>query len=162
MELLRDHEFWVLVAFIVGVSLLIWKGGPAFTRGLDDRAARIRQQLDEAQRLRDEAEAMLADYQRKQRDALSEAEAIVARAKADAERIGAEAVAALEAQLKRREAQATQRIAQSEAQAVSEVRAAAVDVAIEAARRLLRESLDEQRGGALINTTIAELAGQLH
>ena len=162
MELFHDVEFWIALAFIVAVVVLIKKAAPGITGGLDARATRIKDEIEEAKRLRAEAEATLADYQRKQRDALAEAQAIVARAKEDAERIGREAEAELDAALKRREASTLDKIAQAEAKALAEVRNVAVDVAIETTRLLLQETLDKARGSKLIDDAIEELPKRLH
>ena len=162
MELLRDPEFWILVAFVV-VIVLVWKpAGRAVTKALDDRAEKIRLDLDRAAKLRTDAQALLAEYQQKQRDALKEAEAILAQAKADAERLSAQAAADLDASLKRREQMALQRIAQAEQQALAEVRAAAVDIAIAATGKLLTEKLDAGKQEALVDGAIKELQGKLN
>jgi F-type H+-transporting ATPase subunit b len=87
-EIFHDPEFWVLVAFVIVVVVGFIKLGPGIGKALDDRAERIKSELDEARRLREDAQKTLAEYQRKQRDALKEAEAIIAHAKAEAERIG--------------------------------------------------------------------------
>jgi F-type H+-transporting ATPase subunit b len=158
----HNVEFWIALAFVVAVVVLIKKATPGIVGGLDARAARIKEEIEEAKRLRAEAEATLADYQRKQRDALAEAQSIVARAKEDAERIGREAEAELDAALKRREASTLDKIAQAEARALAEVRHVAVDVAVEATRLLLQETLDQQRGSKLIDDAIQELPQRLH
>ncbi|HVJ53846.1 MAG TPA: F0F1 ATP synthase subunit B [Aliidongia sp.] len=162
MELLRDPEFWVFVAFVIAIVLMVWKGGGQVTSILDNRAQRIRTQLDEARRLREEAEAALAEYQRKQRDAMTEAQEIVKHAEAEAERVAQQAVIDLENAIKRREEQARDKIAQAEIRALAEVRAAAVDVAIDAVRVVLQESIDATRGAALIDQVIHELPQRLH
>lgn len=162
MELFHDVEFWIALAFIVAVVVLIKKAAPGITGGLDARATRIKDEIEEAKRLRAEAEATLADYQRKQRDALAEAQTIVARAKEDAERIGREAEVELDAALKRREASTLDKIAQAEAKALAEVRHVAVDVAVETTRLLLRETLDKARGSKLIDEAIEALPKRLH
>ena len=161
-ELLHDPEFWVLVAFVIVIVGGFIKLGPGIGKALDDRAARIKTELDEAQSLRDEAQRTLAEYQRKQRDALKEAEEIVAHAKAEAERIGKQAALDLEAALERRTRQAEEKIAQEETKALAEVRGAAVDVAIAAARQIIARQLDAKSGGALIDEAIAALPQQLH
>ncbi|HTY69132.1 MAG TPA: F0F1 ATP synthase subunit B [Alphaproteobacteria bacterium] len=162
MELLRDPEFWILVAFVV-VIVLLWKpAGRAVTKALDDRAEKIRLDLDRAAKLRTDAQNLLAEYQQKQHDALKDAEAILAQAKADAERLSAQAAADLEASLKRREQMALQRIAQAEQQALAEVRAAAVDIAIAATGKLLSEKLDAAQQDALVDGAIKELQGKLN
>jgi F-type H+-transporting ATPase subunit b len=162
-ELIHDPEFWVAVAFVIVVALAIWRGVPAMVaKSLDERAARIKAELDEAQRLRDDAHRTLAEYQRKQRDALKEAEDIIAHAKAEAERIGKQAARDLEAALERRARQAEEKIAQEEAKALAEVRAAAVDVAIAAARQIIAQRLDAKADAALVDAAIAQLPHQLH
>jgi F-type H+-transporting ATPase subunit b len=121
MEILHSPEVWVAIAFVIFIAL----AGKPIVRGigkmLDDRAAKIRMDLSEAEKLRDEAEKLLAEYQRRQREALKEAEGILAHAKDEAERIRREAAANIDAALKRRERQAMEKIAQAEAQAVAEV-----------------------------------------
>ena len=161
-EITRDPEFWVAIAFVIAVGLVIWKSAPTLTKSLDDRAAKIKTELDEAQRLRDEAQRTLAEFQRKQRDAFKEAEQIVALAKNEAERAAAQAVRDLEAALQRRQAQALEKIALAEAKARTEVRNTAVDVAIAAVRRVLAEQLDQPRKSQLIDDAIAELPLRLN
>jgi len=162
MELFHDPEFWVLVAFVIVIGLTFKPAKRAIVKALDDRAEKIRSDLDRAATLHKEAQALLAEYQLKQRDALKEAESIVAQARAEAERLSAQAAKDLEAALKRREQMAVQRIAQAEQQAMAEVRAAAVDVAIAATGKLLSEKLDAGRQDALIDSAIKELQGKLN
>jgi F-type H+-transporting ATPase subunit b len=161
-EILSSAETWVALAFIIFV-VLVWKPvQKAVLSALDDRAARIERELTEAARLRDEAQALLAQYQQKHRDALKEAEGIVAQARSEAERLAQQAARDLEASLKRREELAMQRIAQAEQQAAADVRAAAIDVAIAATERLLKEKVDGAKGDALIDQAIRELPAKLH
>jgi F-type H+-transporting ATPase subunit b len=162
MELIRDPEFWVAVAFVIGVGLILWQGSGRITAMLDARAQRIREQLDEARRLREAAETLLADYQRKQRDAATEAQDIVNLAQSEADRLTKQAAIDLEAAIKRREQQAQDKIAQAEVKAMAEIRAVAVDVAIGAVRVLLAETLDQQKGSSLIDQAIEELPRRLH
>jgi F-type H+-transporting ATPase subunit b len=160
-ELLHDHHFWVLVSMVI-LILLVWKpASRAITSSLDERAVRIRSELDEARRLREEAEQLLADYQRQEREAVAEAQAIVAHAREEAERLAAQAASDLEQSLARRQRLAEERIAQAEIRAAAEVRAAAVDTAIAAAREVIASDVDERRGGALIDSAIAALPQQL-
>src|SRR5690606_8957729 len=127
-------EFWVAVAFFGFVGVLAYAGAfKSMAAALDRRSARIKADLDEARRLRDEAAALLAEYQRKQREAEREAEAIVSDAKAEAERVAAEARAKMEEFVARRTKIAEAKIGQAEAQALAEVRSAAADAAITAA-----------------------------
>ena len=127
-------EFWILVAFLGAVAILIRQAwGHGHGKSLDARAQTIRHQLDEAKRLREEAETMLADYQRKQRDAMAEAQEIVVQAQAEAERVAKQAEIDLEAAIKRREEQARDKITQAEGQgARRSPRRRRPDVAIEA------------------------------
>ena len=160
--MLHDPTFWVLVSFVIFVAL-VWKpGSKAVAQMLDDRADKIRSDLEKAAKLREEAQALFAEYQKKQRDALKDAEAIVAAAKAEAEALSKQAAADLEASLKRREQLALQRIAQAEAQATADVRAAAVDLAMAATRKILTDKLDAGRQDALVDAAIKELPGKLN
>ena len=162
VSLLEKPELWVAVAFVAFFAV-VWKPlKKAVIGGLDERAERIRKELDEAQRLREEAQGLLADLQRKQRDAMQEADSILARARSEAERLQREAKAKLETDLKRREEQAMQRIAQAEQSATHEVRTAAVDVALAATRRLLEEKLDGGAQARLVDAAIRELPGKLN
>jgi F-type H+-transporting ATPase subunit b len=159
---LTSPETWVALAFIVFVAL-VWKPvQKAILSALDDRTARIQKELSEAARLREETQALLTQYQAKHRDAMREAEGIIAHARGEAERLSQQAARDLEASLKRREELAMQRIAQAEQQAAADVRTAAVDVAIAATERLLREKLDTAKSDALIDQAIKELPTKLH
>jgi F-type H+-transporting ATPase subunit b len=161
-ELFRDPEFWVAIAFVIAVGLVLWKSAPMIAKSLDDRAAKIKAELDEAQRLREDAQRTLAEFQRKQRDAFKEAEQIAALAKSEAERAAAQAARDLEAALQRRQTQALEKIALAEVKATTEIRNTTVDVAIAAVRRVLAEQLDQQRKSRLIDDAIAELPQLLH
>jgi F-type H+-transporting ATPase subunit b len=161
MEFLHEAEFWVLVAAVIFVVAVGRKVGPMITAGLDARAARIRGELDEARRLREEAERLVAEYRAKQQEGAADAEAIVAHAKAEAERIAAQSARDLEQALERRQRLAEERIAQAEAKALDEVRAAAIDVAIAAARDVIAATINEQRGAALLDAAIVALPERL-
>lgn len=162
MEFLDSPEIWVAIAFLVFVALTAKPIGRAIGKGLDGRAAKIKAQLDEARALRDEAERLLAEHQRKQIAAVKEAEAILAHAREEAERARREAAANLEAAFGRREKMAIDKIAQAEAQAVADVRNHAIAVAIAAAAKLLKENIDSGKGDALIEDSIRELDRKLH
>lgn len=159
---LHSAEFWVFIAFLILVGVAFRKVSAALTRGLDARGARIKAQLDEAEKLREDAQSLLAEYQRKQRAAAQEAEAIVAQAKSEAQRMREQAQADLEQALQRRQQQALDKIAQAEAEAVSEVRNQAVDLALAASARLLADNLDEARAARLVDEAIKELPDKLH
>ncbi len=161
MHLYADPEFWVLVAAVI-FAAGIWKPArKALLGSLDERAARIRAELEEAKKLREEAEQLLAQYQQREREAAAEAEAIVARARAEAERIAAQSSRDLDDALVRRQRLAEERIAQAEAKALDEIRAVAVDVAIGAAREVIVAQIDEERGAALLDAAIAALPQRL-
>src|SRR5690242_6463421 len=138
-ELLHDHHFWVLISLVILIAL-IWKpAARSITSALDERAVRIRNELDEARRLRDEAEQLLADYLRREHEAAAEAEAIVTHARQEAERLAAQAARDLDQSLVRRQRLAEERIAQAEARATAEVRGAAIDTTIAAAREVIAD-----------------------
>ena len=155
-------EFWVGIAFLIVVVGAFRPVARAITAGLDKRSVQIKNRLDDATKLREDAQAMLAEYQRKQRDSMKEAEDIIAHAKVEAQRLAEQAARDLEASLKRREQQAVERIAQAEAQAMKEVRDRSVDIAIAATRTLLAENLSAQQADSLIVKGIAALDGKLH
>ena len=159
---LHSPELWVAVGFVIFVALA-WKPVyRAITAQLDARAVRIKAELDEAQRLRDQAQQLLADYQRKQRESIREAEEILAHAREEAQLLKSEAAETLEATLLRRERMALDKIAQAEALALMEVRNQAIDIALAAAERVLAKSLDDQRQAALVDQAIGDLDKKLH
>ena len=136
MHIFVDAEFWVVVAFVIFVGVLIKVGAHRLILGaLDDRAVRIKAELEEAKRFRDEAQALLAEYQRKRGEADREAEAIVSAARSEAERVAAEAKTKVEEFVARRTKMAETKIAQAEAQAVADVRSAAAEAAVGAAEK---------------------------
>lgn len=155
-------EFWVGAAFVLVVALAFRPVMRAVAAGLDTRAGQIKSKLDEARRLREDAQALLAEYQRKQRDALAEAESIMVHAREEAARLKAEAEKALEESVARREKQALDRIAQAETQATAEVRNLAVDLAISAAGRLVAQQMTAQKANSLIEGAIKDLPHKLH
>ena len=152
-----DPKFWVAVSFLLFVALLARKGWAVITAALDGRAARVRAELDEAARLRGEAEAMLRQAEADREAARTEAAELLERARAEAERVAAAAAAEAEASAKRRERMALDRIAAAEAGAVAEVRNAAAEIAAVAARDVLTRSVDEATDAALIDRAVADL-----
>jgi F-type H+-transporting ATPase subunit b len=155
-------EFWVAVAFVILVGLVVWKGSKPILAALDARAGRIRAQIEEARSLRAEAERALGEANRKMREATREAEGILAQARAEAERLRTQSAESLEASLKRREQNAIDKIAQAETRAVEEVRGRAVEVAVAATARLLGEQMDGAQGDKLVDEAIAEVGRKLH
>ena len=160
--MLSTPEFWVAVGFVIlvaGVARPVWRGA---TQGLDARSARIQKTLDEARTLHEEAQHLLAEYQRKQRDAAREAEQTIEQARGEAERLRAEAVENLERTIERRKALAQEKIAQAEAEAVRAVRDAAVDIAIAATARVIGDRLGEDRAAVLIDDAVRDLPRHLN
>ena len=159
----QQAEFWVLISFLLFVGLAIYYGVPGLlTKGLDDRAVAIKGELDEARRLREEAQALLADYQKKAREAEQEARSIVEQARKEAEAMGVEARRALDEMVERRTRLVQEKIARAEAQAVAEVRAAAVEQAVAAAESVLRGKVTGAAGASLIDQSIRDLKAKLN
>lgn len=158
-----DATFWVAIAFFIFVGVVLYYKVPAIVaKLLDGRADRIRTELDEAQKLREDAQAMFADYQRRQRDALATAEEIVAKAKEDAVIIRKESEAELQVALKRRQELAEAKIRQAEEKALSEVQNIAIEVSITAAEKLMKDNIKAKEAGALIDQSIKDLGSQLN
>lgn len=152
---------WVVLAFFVFFILFGKKLWGALAAMLDARAASVKAELDEASRLKREAEAMLAEAQKVRNDALSDAKALIEGAKAEAARVAGAAAHEAEAAAKRREQMALDRIAAAEKAAVDEVRLTAAEVATSAARSVISEGLSEAAGAALIDQSIAGLPAAL-
>jgi F-type H+-transporting ATPase subunit b len=156
-------EFWVAVAFGVFVLILLYYRVPNLVaKSLDDRAEAIRKDLDEARRLREEAQNLLADYQKKHRGVGQEADSIIELARREAEAFAHETRASLKETLERRTKLAEDKIARAEAQAIDEVRASAIDVATVAAEKILREKTSGAGGAALVDQSIRDLKGRLN
>jgi F-type H+-transporting ATPase subunit b len=158
-----NAEFWVGVAFLLFVGLAIYMGVHRMVLdALDQRSARIKAELDEALRLKQEAQKLLADYQDKHSEAEREAEAIIGSAKIEAERIAAEAKTKMEDFLARRSKMAEMKIAQAEAQALAEVRAAAAEAAVAAAERILADTTKGKVAEDLIAQGIRDVKAKLN
>lgn len=158
-----EPEFWVAVAFVLFLGVLgYYRVHKLMVDALDQRRDRIKAELDEARRLRDEAARLLTEYQRKRHAAEGEADAIIAGAKAEAERIAAEAKAKMEDFVVRRTKLAETKIEQAEAQAVADVRAAAADAAVAAAERILTQSVKGKLADSLIAQGIDDLKRRLN
>ena len=153
-----EAEAWVAIAFVIFLGLLVYLGAHRrVIDGIDQRQARIKTELDEARRLREEAQALLAEYQRKHGEADREAEAIIASANVEAERLAAEGKARMEDFVVRRTKMAETKIAQAEAQALAEVRSAAADAAVAAAEKILSTAAKGKIAGDLVARGIADL-----
>jgi F-type H+-transporting ATPase subunit b len=158
-----DATFWVAVAFLLFVALCIYMGlHRTIIDALDQRSARIKAELDEAVRLKEEAQKLVAEYQRRHQEAEREAEAIIASARTEAERVAAEAKVKMEDFVVRRTRMAETKIAQAEAQALADVRAAAAEAAVAAAERILTESAKGKVADDLIGQGIRDLKAKLN
>ncbi|MGN6537519.1 MAG: F0F1 ATP synthase subunit B [Mesorhizobium sp.] len=154
---------WVLVGLAIFVAICLYIKVPAMVnKALDTRADRIRGELDEARRLREEAQALLADYQKKRKDAEQEAAAIVEAARHEASVLAEEAHKRTEDYVARRTALAEQKIGQAEREAIAEVRSSAVDLAVEAARKVLGDKVDAKVGADLFKASLAEVKSKLN
>ncbi len=162
MSLFGDTNFWLWIALVALIALIWWKGGRGILAGLDAKIQKVRQAIDEAESLKGEAERTLAEYKRKQRDALAEAERIVNHAKNEAKEIREQQLAEIKITLERREQLAMERIAQAEANALRAVQAGAVDAAVAATADLIRDKLDKKRSDALVTASIEEVGRRLN
>jgi F-type H+-transporting ATPase subunit b len=162
MSLLYSVDFWVAVAFVL-FFVIVWRAGAfgAIATALDDRTARIRRELDEARKLREEAEKVLAEYKNKRSEAESEAKAIVEAAKSEAQEITAEAGRRTEEFVARRTKLAETKIAQAEAQALADVRSTAAETAVRAAERVLAETVKGKTADDLISGAIKDVKSSL-
>ena len=158
-----EAEFWVAVAFVILVGVLGYvQAHKRLFGSIDDRRERIKSELEEARRLKVEAEALLATYRRKQQEAESEAQTIIASAKAEAERLAAEAEAKIEEFVARHTKMAENKIVQAEAQAVADVRSAAAEVAVAAAETILARTVKDKVADDLLTKGIADIKAKLN
>ncbi len=154
---------WVFLGLLVVVGIMIYVKVPGMiTKALDQRADKIRSDLEEAERLRAEAEALLKEYRKKHAQAESEAAAIITQAKHEAEALAAEARARIEDYVVRRQKAVEARIAQAEQQAVAEVRSRAIDVAAAAAGRILADEAKGKKGDELVERSIDQVRKSLN
>lgn len=155
-------SIWATIGLAIFVGIMIYFGVPKLiTKLLDERIKRIEGELAQAEALRAEAKALLAEYEAKRENAEKEADDIVASAREEAFRLTAEAKESLEALVTRRTKAVEEKIAQAEAQAVAEVRARSADIAVEAARVLLQQQMAE-KGDALVDQAIKDVAARLN
>ena len=161
--IISDPTFWVAVAFFIFVGFLLWKRIPAMiAKSLDERAEKIKNQLDEARTLKEEAQELLAKFQRKQRDAKKDADAMMVLAKEEAELFAKEAEKNLEVSFERQMKATEEKIAQAEATAVKEVKVAAAEAAVNAAGAILETQLKDGKHKALIDEAIKDLDKRLN
>jgi F-type H+-transporting ATPase subunit b len=158
-----DPEFWVALAFVIFIGVLVKFGVPKMAlSALDERSDRIKQALDEAHRLRSEAQAVLVQYQKKREEAEKEAQAIIVSARVEAERLAGEAKGKVEEFIARRTKMAQSKIAQAEAQALADVRSAAADAAVAAAEKILVQTTHGAAAESLIAKGIGDLKAKLN
>ena len=154
-------EVWIVVSTVLFLCIAARPGIKALTGGLDKRSATIKAELDEAHRLRGEAEALLREARQRHDTARESAEEILSLARTEAARIAAEADSALKVHVARRERQATDRIALAEAEAIAEIRRRAVALAMAASQELLTQALAGEAGDRLLDGAIASLPARL-
>lgn len=153
-----DSTFWALVGLVIFLALLAYLKVPGMVgRSLDERAANIAKELDEARTLREEAQALLAEYHRKRKEAEKEASEIISAAQREASSLLSEAKAKSEDYIVRRNKLAEQKIAQAESDAVNQVRASAVDIAVAAASSLIANKMDTKTAGTMFKTSLDQV-----
>jgi F-type H+-transporting ATPase subunit b len=158
-----EPEFWVAVSFVILMGVFAYAGvHKTVLKALDHRAERIKAELDDAKRLKDEAAKVLADYKARSASAEAEAQEIVASAKAEAERIAAEAKTKMEDFVARRTKAAESKIALAESQALADVRAAAADAAVAAASTILSQTVKGGVADDLLAKGIADVRQKLN
>ena len=159
----EEPETWVAIAFVILMGVFAWFGiHRTVLKALDNRSGRIKAELDDARRLKDEAAKVLAEYKARRASAEREAEEIVSSAKAEAQRIATEAKAKMEDFVARRTKTAESKIALAEAQALADVRAAAADAAVQAASTILSKSVKGEVADDLLAKGIAEVRQKLN
>ncbi|ASM73497.1 MULTISPECIES: F0F1 ATP synthase subunit B [Roseobacteraceae] len=160
---LRNTDFVVLIAFLIFVGVLVYLKVPGKLMGmLDKRATGIKSELEEARALREEAQTLLASYERKQKEVQEQADRIVAAAKEEAKTAAEEAREDLKKSIARRIAAAEGQIASAEASAVKEVRDQAVTIAVQAARDVIAKQMTAAEGNKLIDDAISQVDAKLH
>ena len=160
---LHNTNFVVLLAFLLFIAVLIYFKVPGLLMGLlDKRADGIRSELDEARKLREEAQSLLASYERKQKDVQAQADRIVETAKGEAKAAAEQAKVDLQASITRRLAAAEDQIASAEASAVKEVRDQAATVAVAVAREVIASEISAAQANKLIDESIATVEAKLH
>ena len=160
--LAHDTGLWVAISFAVFLAVAYKLGRQSIVGGLDARINEVKSEIETAERLRVEAQELLAQYQRKQRDAEQEAGEIIERAQAQATNMAENAKAELEETMVRREEQLTMRLKRLEENAISEIQSRAADLAVAATTEMITQTLDEQSNATLNDSTISALAKNLN
>lgn len=158
----QDPATWVSVAFLLFMILAIKYIFPVVAKGLDGRTNKIRDQLEQASRLRAEAEALLATYKRQQEEKLKEAESIIAAAQRDAAALRVSAAEELNAAIERRSQQAQEKIARAELDAVAHIRTQIIEMATAAARTSIAQQLQGQSEDPAVARALAAITRQIH
>ena len=162
VDLLKDAHFWVGIAFAILVLILLKVGVPGLlTKALDSRGAAVQSQLDEATKLREEAQALLAQIKTQREESERVAGEMLANAKEEAKRLGAEAKVKLAEQITRRGEQAERKIASAEAQAANDVKAAAADLATQIAEQVLATRIAGAKSDPLVDQAVAAMGNKL-
>jgi len=163
MDATSQATFWVFMGLLAFLVLMVYLKVPSkAAAALDKRADDVRSNIEEARKLREEAQALLADYQRKRQEAEEEAKDIIDQARREAAALGEEAKTRMEEYVERRTKAVEQRIAMAESQALADVRASAVDVASRAAAQIVAAKAEGDVGNKLIDASIASLKDQLN
>lgn len=161
-ELLADGYTWYTFSFLIFAGIVLKVASPLVTKALDSRIDEIKKDLAEAENLRVEAQEMLAQYQRKHRDAVQESEKIIATAREHAEQFKAQAEVDLDEIMARREQQLENRLQRMEQNAVSEMQAYAAELAMNAATQIIIDKLDKKTNSKLVEQSIENLAANIH
>ncbi|KAB0680262.1 F0F1 ATP synthase subunit B [Aureimonas leprariae] len=158
-----DNTFWAFVSLVVFFAV-VWyfKGFPKMAKSLDDHSVRVRRELEEARLLKEEAKTQLAEYQRRRQEAERDAKEIVASASREAEALLADARRRNEEYVTRRTQMAESKIAQAEADAIAEVKASAIDIAVTAAKKIVAEKGSSGEAGRFIEQSLGEISQRLH
>jgi F-type H+-transporting ATPase subunit b len=163
MDFLNNTNIVVGIGFVLFVGVLLYFNVPGMiTAKLDERAVKIRRDLDEARALRDEAQTLLAGFERKQKEVQGQADDIVAAARVESERAAAQAKDDIRRSMERRLATATEQIAAAEKAAIRQIKDRAVTVAVAAAADVIARNMQAQDADALIDASIAEVGSKLH
>lgn len=158
-----DATFWALVGLVIFLGIVVYLKVPGMVaKSLDERAAKISKELDEARTLREEAQALLAEYHRKRKEAEKEASDIVAAAGREANAIVEDAKQKTEEYVARRNKLAEQKIASAEAEAIKEVRTAAVELAVAAATRIVADKVDAKASATFFKDSLEQVKSRLN
>ncbi len=158
-----DATFWAFIALVIFIAIVVYLKVPGMIgRSLDERADRIKKELEEARTLREEAQQLLAEYHRKRKEAEKEASDIVASAEREAKALLEDAKRATEEYVVRRNRLAEQKIATAETDAINAVRASAVDLAVAAAGKIVAEKVDAKIAGNLFKDALAQVKSNLN